>query len=249
MPTLFLRTDDVGLSLGTNLGASEATRTCPNLGLMATGPALAEAAERFRGRSDLCLGLHFTLNSEWDLLRWGPVSARETVASLVMADGTFYPNPWKLPPGVTYLVDEVERELRAQLQVLRKLGLNIRYFDSHMAVLKTRPELTELALRFAEAEGLAYPDHLEGIRHGPYGPDQDVNLARWVTILKELDERPRLAVFHPARPDGVMERLMLEGPILPTRAAECALLASDAFDQLLRDHGVRVSRIDALRDT
>lgn len=247
MPTIFLRSDDVGLSAGTNLGAMEASRTCPNLGIMATGPALADAAERLRGHSELCLGLHFTLNSEWNRLRWGPVSPRERVPSLVRDDGTFYPNPWKLPSDVTYSVNEVEWELHAQLEALRNLGLDIRYLDSHMAVFKTRPELTDLALRFAAAEGLAYPDQLEGIRHGPYSPDEAENLARWETILRELDERPRLAVFHPARPDGVMEQLNLDEPVLSTRAAECALLASEAFARLLRDRGVRVARIDALR--
>ncbi len=246
MPTLFLRADDAALSPGTNAAIDAATRNCPNLGLMATGPALADAAERFRGRNDVCLGLHFTLNSEWDHLRWGAVSPVNTVPHLLQKDGTFYPNPWRLPEGHSYPIVEVERELRAQLAQLRSLGLDIRYLDSHMAVFKTRPDLEELALRFAADEGLAYPDRIEGIAHGPYGPDLATDLTRWDQTLRDLDDRPRLAVFHPAQADGVMETLRIDGPVLPTRAAEAALLASEEFTRLLQAQGVQIARIDSL---
>ncbi|MFQ3671245.1 MAG: ChbG/HpnK family deacetylase [Verrucomicrobiia bacterium] len=247
MPTLFLRADDAGLSPGTNRAIDAASSTCLNLGLMPPAPFLLDAIERFQQRSDLCLGLHFTLNSEWPSLRWGPVSPPQSVPSLVQPDGTFYPNPWNLPPGITYDLNDIQRELHAQLDRLRSLGLAIRYLDSHMVVFHTRPDLAEFARHFAAREGLAYPDDLPRLSHRTRDSDLATNLQHWRHLLQGLDESPRLAIFHPAEADGLMESLQIDHqPVLPPRQAEGCLLASAEFKQLLHDHQVTSARLDSL---
>jgi len=246
-PTLYLRADDAALSPGSNAAIEAATLTCPNIGLMAVGPALHDAAERFRSRSDLCLGLHFTLNSEWTSLRWGPLAPEERVPGLIQADGTFLPNPWRLPEGFAYDPLQVEAEMHTQLDKLRSLGLTIRYLDSHMACLRTRPELEDLARRFAEKEGLAYPDSMNKLKHGPCEGGLESALARWSALLDTLPGGPSIAIFHPAEADGVMETLA-ESPAqpgpLPVRQAERDLLSSPAFAALLQSKSITVQRFD-----
>ena len=69
---LILRADDIGSAYAANdaiLAACDAG-TIKNVSLMVCGPAFADAATRLRGRDDICLGLHVTLNAEWaELLR------------------------------------------------------------------------------------------------------------------------------------------------------------------------------------
>lgn len=207
---------------------------------MAVGPALVDAAERFRSIPGISLGLHFALNAEWPRLRWGPVCPPEKVRSLVQEDGTFYPNPWQLPPHVQYALDEVELELRAQLDRLRALGLTIRYLDAHMACLKISPEMTALARRVAAEEGLIYVDDLPTLRHGPYVPELEDNLTRWNQLLRSSLESPAVAIFHPAVRDGVVETLSDDPAMAASRQAEAALLTSPRFAALLKSHHMRV---------
>jgi predicted glycoside hydrolase/deacetylase ChbG (UPF0249 family) len=238
--TLHLRADDAGLSLGTNAAIEAATLTCPNISLMAVCPAIEDAADRFRHRSGLCLGLHFTLNAEWKTVRWRPLSPPDRVPSLIAPDGLCYPNPWQLPPGVVYQPAHVEIELQAQLDRLRSLGLTIKYLDSHMAVLRTKPELEETARRFAAREGLIYLDNMPTLKHGPYSDSLDANLSRWAALLDAPPAPGSIAIFHPSQADGVMETLTEDASMLPTRDAERALLASPRFAALLREKDVRV---------
>ncbi|MFH1497507.1 MAG: ChbG/HpnK family deacetylase [Verrucomicrobiota bacterium] len=244
---LFFRSDDAGLSPGTNAAIDAAGVVCPNIGLMAVAPAIEDAAARFRVREELCLGLHFTLNSEWPEIPWGPRAPRESVAGLVSPDGVFFPNPWRLPEGVVYDPSEVARELRAQLDFLHSLGLCIRYLDSHMGVLASTPELAALAEDFAAGEGLVCRDRLPKLQHGPCGPNLGADLERWAGLLDGVRE-PTVAVFHPMRADGVVDRLAprtADGarPFV-ARSAEAALLCSPAFRALLKEKAVVVARMD-----
>jgi predicted glycoside hydrolase/deacetylase ChbG (UPF0249 family) len=62
-----------------------------NISVMVPGPSFAHAAERLRSRGDLCLGLHVTLNAEWERVRWRPLSPRAEVPSLVDS-GSYFPS-------------------------------------------------------------------------------------------------------------------------------------------------------------
>lgn len=74
--SLITRVDDAGLCESVNDAVLDvaASGLVRNVSIMAAGPALAHLAERLRGRSDLCLGLHVTLNAEWERVRWRPLS-------------------------------------------------------------------------------------------------------------------------------------------------------------------------------
>lgn len=229
-----------------NQAIDDVSALVSNVNLMVSGGAIEDAIERFRGRSDLCLGLEFAVNGEWATRPTRPVSPPELVPSLVRDDGTFFPSPWELPAGHVYAPEDVERELRAQFAFLRARGVAPRYLDGHMAVFLLTPEIGAIAHRVAREEGIPAVYELPKLRHGPYDGDRDAALARWARLLA-ADPLPRLAVFHVAVADGCTETLSAAGrpPAFPARAAEHALLRDPRFAALLREAGITVARLDA----
>jgi len=125
--------DDLGMCHAANDGGFEA---------MANGPATCgsvmvpcawfpEAAARARdlGR-DADVGVHLTLNAEWEQYRWGPVSGRDRVPSLLDDDG-FLPRTQR-ETLQRAKPEHVAIELRAQLEAALAAGIDVTHLDAHM---------------------------------------------------------------------------------------------------------------------
>ncbi|HYN01519.1 MAG TPA: ChbG/HpnK family deacetylase, partial [Vicinamibacteria bacterium] len=90
---LVVRGDDMGSSQASN----EASIRCFKDGVMrdvevmAVGPWFPQAARLLREHPGLDVGLHLALTSEWDNVKWRPLTA---APSLVERDGTFHPMIW-----------------------------------------------------------------------------------------------------------------------------------------------------------
>ncbi len=124
--------DDIGMSRSANAGALEAmaaTATCGSV--MVPCPAFEEIAAVARERDDLDLGVHLTLNAEYETYRWGPVS--EHASGLVSPDGGM----WRTSAESVAHADEsdVENELRAQIERALEAGIDVTHIDSHMGTV------------------------------------------------------------------------------------------------------------------
>jgi predicted glycoside hydrolase/deacetylase ChbG (UPF0249 family) len=131
---LILHADDVGMSHSVNRASFEALEKgwITSASILVPAPWFAEVATWARAHPTADLGIHLALNSEWTTLRWGPVSGRSEVPSLLAPDG-YLP---LLTDGVARTNPrEVERELRAQIELARRSGVNITHLDSHMGAL------------------------------------------------------------------------------------------------------------------
>ena len=127
-----IHVDDVGMCEAANAGARLALGDAATSGsVMVPCPAFARAAALARERPDLDLGVHLTLNSEFEGYRWGPV--RGDVPTLCAPDGSLWPSPAETiehaDPG------EVERELRAQVERALDAGIDVTHLDSHMGTV------------------------------------------------------------------------------------------------------------------
>jgi chitin disaccharide deacetylase len=127
--------DDIGMCHAANEGAFAALErgavTCGSI--MVPCPWFREAAERARANSKLDLGIHLTLNSEWPHYRWGPVAGRGRVPSLLDDQG-FLPRT-ALETVKRARPEEVEVELRAQIEMALAAGIDVTHFDSHMGTV------------------------------------------------------------------------------------------------------------------
>lgn len=140
--------DDVGMSDSANRGAERAFDDAATCGsLMVPCPAFEAAAKRCRERPELDLGVHLTLNCEYESWRWGTVA--DDVPSLLCPDGGMWRTTAETVENAT--PEHVERELRAQIERALELGVDVTHLDSHMGTVfdpKFVDVYTELAREF-----------------------------------------------------------------------------------------------------
>lgn len=209
------RGDDAGSCVSANEAICEAARfgVLRNVSVMACGPALAHAAELLRSL-DVCLGLHVTLSSEWERVKWGPVA---DVPDLVEPDGSFTADPGMLNKR-GFNLDQAMIEVRAQLARLRWIGLAPQYLDEHMGV-GWLPGFRDALIQFCQEEGLLAVCTL-GL---PY------------LSAEEIGKKDGVFVTHPGRVAEDMIAMTLpgmpEGQIANERDADRRLL----LDSRLRE--------------
>jgi chitin disaccharide deacetylase len=134
MKYLMINADDFGMCHAMNaatIGLLE-DNLITSATLMAPCPWFVEAAQYASSHPEKCIGVHLTLTSEMQPLRWGPV-ARTSLPSLVGADGYFPMGGLEVETNAK--PDEVERELRAQLARFKTYGINPSHLDNHMGTL------------------------------------------------------------------------------------------------------------------
>jgi predicted glycoside hydrolase/deacetylase ChbG (UPF0249 family) len=145
---LIVNCDDLGSSYAANVGCYEALRDglATSATLMVPCPWAREAAARYLGED---VGVHLTLNAEYDLYRWGPITH---APSLLDGDGGF---PRTIDDVWDHAdLDEVRKELRAQVERAILWGFDVSHLDSHMGTLQLRPEFFDVYLDLAVEFGL-----------------------------------------------------------------------------------------------
>jgi predicted glycoside hydrolase/deacetylase ChbG (UPF0249 family) len=161
---LILHADDLGVAHSENAASFDALLkgAVNSASIMIPTPWVTEVAAFAKAHPEVDLGLHLTLTSEWETYRWGTTESRDKVPSLLDADGTL---PRSTEPVRTRAkLDEIERELRAQIDRAYALGIKPTHVDSHMGSLFNSPELIATYVKVARAYRLPF---LGSLRAGP----------------------------------------------------------------------------------
>jgi len=181
---LILNGDDTGMNHATNVGTIKAMKAggLTSATIMVPCPWFLEVAQFAKQNPQANLGIHLTLTSEWKRYKWGPVAGRSAVPSLVDNLGYFYTDIF--PIYLKARLEEVEKEVRAQIQQALAAGIDVTHIDSHMGTLQYDQKYHELYIRIAKDYNLpcriAGPDLMES-RGGGY-------------LIKMADD---LGVLHP----------------------------------------------------
>lgn len=153
---LILHADDLGAAHSVNVASFEALDrgAISSASVMIPTPWIAEVAAYARAHPNADLGIHLTLTSEWQTYRWGSVESKDKVPSLLDSAGTF---PSETAPVATAAKpQEVERELRAQLERAMALGIRPTHVDSHMGALFSTPEFIATYMKVAREYRLPF---------------------------------------------------------------------------------------------
>jgi len=198
-PVVLIRCDDLGMCHTVNMAARQVLETgIPvSFSVMFACPWYQEAIELLRQYPNASVGIHLTLNAEWKNYRWGPVSGRSAVPTLVDSEGFFFPSRASFFANKPKL-EEIEKELRAQIERALHSGVHIDYVDYHMGTAVDRPELRALVERLAKQYSLGISRYfgeidVEGVYSAPIGSKIDTLLTRTLALPRTAIN---LMVFH-----------------------------------------------------
>ncbi|MDQ1445787.1 MAG: hypothetical protein QOI20_2251 [Acidimicrobiaceae bacterium] len=238
---LIVTCDDLGSSHAANAAVYEALRTgvATSASLMVPCPWAREAAARYRGED---VGVHLTLNAEYELYRWGPITQ---APSLLDGDGGF-------PRTVADMwdhadLDEARRECRAQLERAIYWGFDVSHIDSHLGALQGRPEFFDLFLELAVdfrlpvRLGSAAAEHDTGFPFRRLAAEEGVLFPDHLIAARPQSLRRTLERLLLELPPGVTEvtcRPALDTPELRSLAPDWSTRVDD-HDALVLDHSLR----------
>ena len=187
--------DDLGACHSANVAVYEALRdglaTCASI--MVPAPWARDAALRYRPTDDI--GVHLTLNCEYEAYRFGPITHAPSLLSGEAGFPRHIADLWEHAD-----TEEVLRECRAQIERALAWDIDVTHLTPHLTAITLRPEFfdvyLELAVEFrlpvrlpstitaeqagfrfrdlAANEGVVFPDHFNhdwraGSRERVYG--------------------------------------------------------------------------------
>jgi predicted glycoside hydrolase/deacetylase ChbG (UPF0249 family) len=207
---LIVRGDDMGSTQASN----PAHIDCYQKGIMRTaevmavGPWFPETIRLLRENPGLDVGLHLALTSEWDNLKWRPLTR---APSLTDAAGWFFPmiwptehygkdralreQPWKL--------DEIEGELRAQIELTQRELPRLSHVGAHMGFTSIDERVNALVKRLAAEYGVdldleALAGDLKSLRwDGPKDTPTE-KVETFARMMETLGPGTWLFIDHPA---------------------------------------------------
>ncbi|HXW07135.1 MAG TPA: ChbG/HpnK family deacetylase [Vicinamibacterales bacterium] len=164
---LIVKGDDMAAGHGINVATIDAYKrgVLTTTNVIVPGPWFPEAARMLRENPGLDAGVHLALTSEWENVKWRPLTH---APSIVDADGYFFPLVQPRPgfPSNTSIresswkLDEIERELRAQIEMARRHIPHVTYTWNHMGFPSVSPDVATLVARLSKEYGLVVPADL-----------------------------------------------------------------------------------------
>ena len=132
---VIIHTDDIGMCHASVQAFKDlwAFGTITSGAVMVPCPWFPAVAQMCRENSEMDMGVHATLNAEWESYRWGPVSTREQASGLLDAHGYFH--QWH--PGVYQNAkpEAVSVEVNVQIEKALAAGIDVTHVDSHMGTI------------------------------------------------------------------------------------------------------------------
>jgi len=153
---LIIHADDLAVAHSEDAASFDALdqHAVTSASIMVPCPWLTEVADYAKAHPDADLGLHLTLTAEWKTYRWGPVESKDKVPTLLDPSGDLWP---EVEPAVRSLkAEEVEREIRAQIEHAIAMGIHPTHVDSHMGTLFARPDLFAIYVKVAHEYKLPF---------------------------------------------------------------------------------------------
>ncbi|MFD0766958.1 ChbG/HpnK family deacetylase [Mucilaginibacter lutimaris] len=229
LPKLLLRLDDIGMNHSVNMAMKKMadTKMPFSASVQFACPWYQEAVEILKKNPQISVGVHLTLTSEWKNYRWGAVTGREAVPSLVDKNGYFYQSTEAFAKS-GYKIEEVEKELSAQIERALASGLKISYIDPHMGIALSTPALRALTEKLAKKYKLGISTLSEQVYFGetykemwgePVATKKKAFLAYITNKLSKT--RPNLVVIHVALQDPEMNALFdMNSSMMNTKAGK-----------------------------
>jgi predicted glycoside hydrolase/deacetylase ChbG (UPF0249 family) len=132
---VIIHTDDIGMCHA----SVQAFKGLWSVGGVTSGAVMTPCAwfpavaKMCRENPEMDMGVHATLNAEWESCRWGPVSDVGADSGLRDEAGYFHDDPDNTSKQAS--VEDVEKEVNVQIEMALKAGIDVTHVDSHMGTI------------------------------------------------------------------------------------------------------------------
>lgn len=132
---VIIHTDDIGMCHA----SVQAFQDLWSFGTISSGatmvpcPWFPAVARMCREHPEMDMGVHATLNAEWESYRWGPISTRDAGSGLLDESGYFH--QWHPAVYDNAKFEAVETEVNAQIERALAAGIDVTHVDSHMGTI------------------------------------------------------------------------------------------------------------------
>ena len=132
---VIIHTDDIGMCHASVQAFKDLWEfgTITSGAVMVPCPWFPAVAQMCRENPEMDMGVHATLNAEWESYRWGPVSTREASSGLMDEAGYF--NQWHQAVYDHAKPEAVAVEVNAQIERALAAGIDVTHVDSHMGTI------------------------------------------------------------------------------------------------------------------
>jgi chitin disaccharide deacetylase len=154
---LIINADDFGMYHAVNIAVVRSIEegVASSCSLMVPCPWALHAMQLLRDRREIPFGIHLTLVIDVPHYRWGPLTAKERVPSLLDETGEMFGDDGIPELLARARLDEVELEFRAQIDAVVDAGLTPTHLDFHSIADGGREDILDLTVALAEEYGLA----------------------------------------------------------------------------------------------
>ena len=253
---LVIRGDDMGFSHSANEALIKTYKEgiLTSIEVIAPSPWFPEAAKYLQQNPQIDVGLHFAVSSEWDNVKWRPLS---DAPSLRNDDGYFYPMtfPNKHYPAQSVVenaaaLKDIEKELRAQLALALKYIPRLSHISGHMGSISLSGEVKEMSKRVAEEFNLTLVDggrdnvfNAEYIWFDSRNMSTDQRIDAFITKLDELKPgHTYVYVEHPGMANDELKAIHHIGyeNVAQDRQAVTDMLTSEKLKEAIVRRGIRL---------
>jgi chitin disaccharide deacetylase len=153
---LIVRGDDMGYTHSGNLALMKCFREGiqKSIEVIVPSPWFPEAVKMLNETPGVDVGIHLAITSEWDNIKWRPVSTCPTITN---PDGYFYPF---IHPNASYPqqairdhpwdIADIEKEFRAQIILAMNKIKGITHISGHMGCTDINAEVRAMTKRLAK---------------------------------------------------------------------------------------------------
>ena len=269
---LILHADDLGMSHSENAATFYAMEhgSVTSASIMMPTPWVTEAANYQHSHPTVDFGLHLTLTSEWNFLKWGSVASKSDVRGLMNKNGFFFSTVDSVYRSAS--PEEVEKELRAQIEKAKQLGIDFTHFDSHMGTLFARPDYLRILVKLGREYKvpvllsktifqLVYKINLDSIAtdnevelnmiYMATPPDYKKGMENYyIGVLKSLQPGVSEIIFHVGYNDSEMQAATINHPDYGAewRQADFNFFTSDKCKAILAEQNIHLITWREIRD-
>lgn len=252
---LIIRVDDMGSAHSGNLACMETLTNgiAQSVEVMAVAPWFPEAVKLLNKNPQLDVGLHLVITSEWENIKWRPLTE---CPSLTDANGYFLPMMGKNEnyPGLAitendWKLDEIEKEMRAQIEFTLKNIPQLTHITGHMGSTGFDEKVKEMTHKLAEEYNLSDGIDLTekfGVENSGYWASKLTSAEKeekFIELLNSLQKgKTYLFLDHPGYNNLEMQGMYHIGyeNVAYDRQGVTELFTSPKVEYLINEKGIQL---------